>query len=119
MPEKEFITVKPAELLNAVDDLKDQGCRLIQICASREGDHLEIDYSFDKDYRFIDIKVPLERGEELGSISHIFAPAFLYENEINSLFGVKINHMSVDFKGTLYQTKVKTPFKEEGEVGNG
>jgi ech hydrogenase subunit D len=112
LPEIEYREIKPAELLNIVNDLKQHGYRLVQICASRDKAYLEIDYSFDRDYHLIDLKMPLEKGEEISSISHIFAPAFLYENEINSLFGVKVNHMSVDFKGNLYITAKKAPFMD-------
>lgn len=113
MPEIEYRTIRPMELLNTASELKEQGCRLIQICASKSGEYLELDYSFDKDYRFIDLKMPITREDAVNSISSVFPPAFLYENEINALFGVEIHHMTVDFKGNLYMTAKKTPFKVE------
>jgi ech hydrogenase subunit D len=117
VPEIEYRTIKPVELMNVASDLKAEGCRLIQICASKSGDYIELDYSFDKDYQFIDLKMPLSRDDEVNSISSIFPPAFLYENEINALFGVEIHHMTVDFKGNLYMTAKKTPFKVEEKDG--
>jgi ech hydrogenase subunit D len=43
------------------------------------------------------------------SISNIFFPAFLYENEMKDLFGVKINNIVLDFNGNLYKVAQKTP----------
>jgi len=113
MPDSEVKHIKPIELLNTVSEYKSQGCRLVQICGSKSGEGYELDYSFDHDYKFIDLKVAVNPGDEIPSISAIFAPAFLYENEIEALFGIKVLHMSVDFEGKLYVTAKKTPFAVE------
>jgi|AGTN01.1.fsa_nt_gi Respiratory-chain NADH dehydrogenase, 30 Kd subunit. len=115
-PAIEYSEVKPVELLDRVSDLKEQGCRLVQICCSRTGKNLEFDYSFDQDYRLIDLKMAVEPGEEIASISAVFSCAFLYENEIEALFGIRILHKSVDFEGKLYRMAEKTPFAiKDGE----
>ena len=44
------------------------------------------------------------------SIGLIYGNAFLYENEIHDLFGIKIEHMVIDYHGTLYQTRIPAPF---------
>ena len=55
-------------------------------------------------------------ADEIDSISAIFPPAFLYENEIVSLFGLMVKHMLVDFKGKLYQMAKQAPFAgKDGE----
>ncbi len=116
LPAIEYRDVKPVELVDRVSDLKEQGCRLVQICCSKAGDHYELDYSFDQDYTLIDLKMAVEPGEEISSISSIYSYAFLYENEIEALFGIKIHHKLVDFDGKLYRTAQKTPFAiKDGE----
>lgn len=110
LPVIEYSEVKPIELLNRVSDLKAQGCRLVQICCSKTEKIFEFDYSFDKDYRLIDLKMAVEPGEEIVSIGAVFSCAFLYENEIEALFGIKILHKAVDFGGKLYRTAKETPF---------
>ena len=110
MVKKEFHAITPQDLLNRVSDLREQGCRLIQICCSSEGDGYEIDYSFDRTYTFIDLKMRVEAYDKIPSISLVFPPAFIYENEIESLFGLKVLHKSVDFGGKMYQTAQPTPF---------
>lgn len=116
LPTIEFIEVKPVELVDRVSDLKEQGCRLVQICCSKAGNHYELDYSFDRDYVLIDLKMAVEPGGEISSVSAIYSYAFLYENEIEALFGIKVLHKSVDFEGKLYRTSEKTPFAiKDGE----
>lgn len=115
-PEIELINILPIELLDRVSDLKEQGCRLVQICCSRHDEALELDYSFDRSYQLVDLKISVMPTDEIDSISAIFPPAFLYENEIESLFGLKVKHKLVDFGGKLYQTAKQTPFAgKDGE----
>ncbi len=115
-PDTEFINILPIELLNRVSDLKEQGCRLVQICCSKCGEALELDYSFDRSYQLVDLKLSVSPADEIDSISGVFPPAFLYENEIESLFGLKVKHKLVDFGGKLYQTATPTPFAgKDGE----
>ena len=44
------------------------------------------------------------------SISSLYWCAFLYENEMHDLFNVRVDGMTVDFHGHLYQTSVKYAF---------
>ncbi len=114
---QEIEAVQKDALLNRASDLKDEGWRLIQICCSAADEGYELDYSFDKDYNLIDLKVQACSGEEIPSISVIFPPAFLYENEMEALYGVKVLHKSVDFGGKLYMTAQKTPFAQSSGEG--
>ncbi len=126
--------VKPItsnELLSETLRLKNKGYRLVAVsCTSIENqtdmstetehtsvDHatMELSYSFDKDYDLLSLRVLTDTKERISSISIIYPYAFLYENEIKELFGVKIKDITVDFNNTLYKIPVKTPFKKEGE----
>ena len=104
------IDIEAQALLSHVEDMKKNGFRLVQICCTRLNNVFELNYSFDKDYNFINIKFNITAEVELPSISFIYEPAFLYENEIHDLFGVKINNISIDYNGELYKMSVKTPF---------
>lgn len=100
-------------LLNKVSELKDNGFRLVQIgCTASQPP--EINYSFDKDYCFINLKLCLSSLDaEIPSISSIYANAFIYENEMHDLFGVKVKNMTVDYQGNFYRLSVKYPFRHE------
>lgn len=108
--EQKIIDIEANGLKDKARELYDAGYRLVQISCTRL-DCFELQYSFDKEYSFLSlrVRVPLEESR-LESISGIYQNAFIYENEINDLFGVKVEGMSVDYKGNFYRTKIKTPF---------
>lgn len=101
------------ELFNKLFSLRYDGWRLIQIHCNSFVDHNEINYSFGNNNEFYNIKTTYGFDEEVLSISQVFPPAYLYENEIKELFGVKIIDMSFDYKGKMYIVKGETPFKKE------
>ena len=98
-------------LLDQARALREQGCRLVQICATRLPDQLELTYSFDRERRMVSYRVLVPVAEaRVPSISSIFWCAFLYENEMHDLFNLQVDGMAVDFHGKLYTTAVKFPF---------
>lgn len=105
-----MVTIKASELLAKVAEYKMSGHRLVQICCTRT-DVFEINYSFDKDYQFTNLRLILATSEEaIPSVSGIYWAAFLYENEMQDLFGVKVKGMVIDFAGNFYRTAIKRPF---------
>jgi len=107
---QEIIPIAKHDLVGIVAELFAEGHRLVQIGCSTLTDAYELNYSFDKEYRFRNLRVIVAPGEEIPSISVIYPGAFLYENEIHDLFGVAIRNISVDYRGTLYRTAIRTPF---------
>ena len=111
-----FECITAENLLSEVLQKKDDGYRLIQMCATGAELSTELLYSFGKDYDLSHLKLNLEeKNQSLPSISEIFAPAFLYENEIHDLFGVVFRQLSLDYKGSLYRTGRKAAFKMQEE----
>ncbi len=111
MSEKQELRNIDVDKLNTtVKEFKDQGYRLVQISCTKIDEDLELNYSFDKNYEFVYLKLRVSINGELPSISDVYWSALLYENEIHDLFGLKINGMAIDFKGNLYKTTVKAPF---------
>jgi ech hydrogenase subunit D len=76
-----------------------------------------LNYSFDDNYKFSNYRIVLANNTDtvIPSISKIYPTAFLYENEMHDLYGIKVSDMAIDFKGTFYRTAVKTPFATKGE----
>ena len=109
--ENEFRTVPADTVVSEAQRISGEKYRLIQICATKLGDRYEILYTFGKDYDMINLKIEVEPGAELSSISCIYPCAYLYENEIHDLFGIPVTQINIDFHGGLYRTAVKTPFK--------
>jgi ech hydrogenase subunit D len=111
MTEKqELRTIEVGDILGAVSKMKNQGYRLVQISPTTIGG-FELNYSFDKDYNFINLRAIVASNDVIvPSVSSIYPNAFLYENEIHDLFGIKISGISLDYKGNFYRMTVKYPF---------
>ncbi|MBO6147924.1 MAG: NADH-quinone oxidoreductase subunit C [Lachnospiraceae bacterium] len=108
--ERELREIEEDTLLNETQKVHSEGYRLIQICATTVDSGYEILYTFGKGYDELSIRF-LTKGEKpVQSISRIFPPAWLYENEIHDLFGIEVENMTLDFRGGLYRTSVKAPF---------
>lgn len=111
MENGEIKEIQEAQLVEEVLKLKHQNYRLIQICATKVNDGYELTYSFGQEYTFVCLRLYVGAGDEVTSISDIYEPAFLYENEIHDLFGIAIKMMKLDYHGNLYRLKEKTPYQ--------
>jgi ech hydrogenase subunit D len=121
--EQEIIDLTKEEMLGKIRNVFEEGYRLVQIGCTR-GETFQIDYTFDKDYRFLDLRVNIPLDEpELPSITGIYDSAFGYENEIHDLFGINVVGINVDYKGKFYRIPVKAPFSTseaaQGETKEG
>jgi ech hydrogenase subunit D len=107
---QDIVHVEKRDLVGIVAQFFAEGYRLVQVGCSTLPSAYELTYSFDREYRFKNLRTTLAADEEVPSISVIYPNAFLYENEIHDLFGVVITHIAVDYRGTLYRTALSTPF---------
>ena len=109
-----IITINKDELLAKVDAAIADGYRFVQMSCTKSDQTYIIDYTFDKEYKFHDLRLELPLADaELPSISAISPPAFLYENELHDLFGIKVTDISIDFKGKFYRLETEAPFSKE------
>jgi ech hydrogenase subunit D len=109
--EQKLVMADQGALLAKAGEFKAQGWRLVQIGCTRLAEKLELNYSFDKNYEFVNVRVevPLSGGS-VPSISPVYWAAFLYENEIKDLYGLEVTGMVIDYKGNFYRTNIKVPF---------
>ena len=109
--EQPIIPVTPDRLVAEVQTLKNDTWRLVQIGVTNVGDTVEVNYSFDRELQFRNLRITLPQASaRLPSISGVYFCAFLYENEIHDLFGISFDGLVLDFKGTLYKTATPFPF---------
>ena len=99
-------------LIAQVDRMHKAGYRLVQISATKKESY-DLLYSFESPEGLVNLRLAVPIGDSIESISGLYPYAYLYENEIESLFGLSILHINVDFKGALYKTKIKTPYLQE------
>ncbi|OGT07013.1 MAG: hypothetical protein A2103_01650 [Gammaproteobacteria bacterium GWF2_41_13] len=109
--DQEIVTIERSELISRAQKISKEGYRLVQIGCTKQSDHFQIDYTFDKEYRFYNLRlsIPLDHPT-LPSISHLIMPAFLYENEMHDLFGIQVSDMILDYQGKFYNIAKKAPF---------
>jgi ech hydrogenase subunit D len=101
----------------AADRLKD-GWRLVVVTALQDPQGLEISYVFEKGQKVEGLRVRLSLDQAVvPSITSSYLAAFTYENELQDLFGVKVEGLAVDFKGQFYMKKRPNPFLKEPKEG--
>jgi len=115
--EQEIVEIGPEALLEGVRRRAEEGYRLVQIGCTREASSFQVDYSFDREHRFVNlrVRVPAE-GARLPSITGIYGCAFTYENEIHDLFGIAVSGIRIDYKGSFYRIPLAAPFNVPGAV---
>jgi ech hydrogenase subunit D len=118
MPDvQNIVNIDISELIDKVAQFKGKGFRLVQICCTTL-DCFELQYTFDKDFEFISLKFKVAyKSIQIPSISSIYPCSFIYENEINDLFGLNITGIALDYKGNLYRTSVKAAFSTVNKEG--
>jgi ech hydrogenase subunit D len=115
MPEEqEFRVIRAEELVAEMTHHKQNGWRLTQILATHRGGS-ELLYTLEREYAMQNLRVELDEGTVVDSVTSVYPYAYLYENEMKDLFGVKVRGLSVDFGGYLYTTAIPTPFREAQE----
>lgn len=114
-PENEMEVIPPEVLLDKVMEKKEQGLWLSQACAAWVDGKYELSYSFanDETYQYQTLRIVMEKDTEVSSITAFYPYAFLYENEMKELFGVKIKSIHPDYQNKLYRIKAETPFLKE------
>lgn len=109
-----FEQVDASELLHRIRLMKQDGYRLGQACATKCKDgKIFILYSFDKDHVLLNLKVDVPESLEIESITDNYWCAFIYENEMHDLFGIKFNHLALDFGGQFFKVSQETPWNPQ------
>ncbi len=105
-----IVPVTASDLLAKVRDLKSEGYRLGQACATKVSEGFEILYSFDKDHELLNLKLTIAEEEEVQSVTGEYWSAFIYENEMHDLFGINIKHIALDYGGHFFKVSEPTPW---------
>lgn len=108
--EQLIIPVEASDILNKARSMKAEGYRLLQICATKVSEGFEILYSFDKDHELTHIRLTIPEEEEVQSITGEYWGAFIYENEMHDLFGIKIVNSELDYGGHFFKVSQPTPW---------
>ena len=106
--------VAPEQLLPRIKEMKKGGYRLGQACATRQADgNIFIIYSFDLDHVLYNLKLDVPADMKVQSITGDFWSAFIYENEMHDLFGVKFENLELDYDGKFFKVSEPTPWNPQ------
>lgn len=94
-------SVDLANLVGRVHAMADEGLRFVTLTCLDSGDNFEIYYHFDQDAKLRHLHLLLPKGAELPTVTHAYFCAFLAENELQSLFGIKVAGLAIDYGGKL------------------
>ncbi|MCF8029193.1 MAG: NADH-quinone oxidoreductase subunit C [Desulfobacteraceae bacterium] len=110
------------QLLGEAAKLQVEGYRYVALTAVEiDGQTVELIYHFDLNLGMRHLRLSVQKGTRVPSITPVYLAAFLAENEIQDLFGVVFSGLAVDFKGTLYtenEMRGRVPFCRYTVVGS-
>jgi ech hydrogenase subunit D len=103
MQHNEIVSVEPDHLVAECAQKKAEGCRFVTMsCTPLSEDSFDILYHFDKNLEFSHLRLSVTKDKPVPSISGAYFAAFLVENEIQDLFGLRFQGLALDFDRTLY-----------------
>jgi ech hydrogenase subunit D len=98
--------VLPVSVDNLVGEAakkKVEGYRFVTMsCSELDDATVDILYHFDKDLEMTHRRLTVARDILVPSISPVYFAAFLVENEIQDLFGVRFKGLAIDYERTLF-----------------
>jgi ech hydrogenase subunit D len=109
------IQVNTDNLLSQVALRHQQGYRFITMTCLNAGDGYDVLYHMEKDFALTTLRLHIVEGQDLPSITCVYLAAVLIENEIQDMFGLKVQGIAIDFKGRLFlsETAPKTPLNKK------
>jgi len=88
-------------LVGRVRQVADEGMRFVTTTCLDAGERFELFYHFDRDMALGSLRVWVDKGTPVPTITEVYACASLVENEMQSLFGLKVEGLAVDYQGRL------------------
>lgn len=86
--------------------MKVEGYRLLTLtCVELDEAKVDILYHFDRGLELRHLRLEVLKGALVPSISALYFSAFLVENEIQDLFGIRFKGLAIDYERTFYLEK--------------
>ena len=107
------LSVSRDTLVGEVAKTKVEGFRFVTVsCIELDGNTFNLLYHFDRDLALKHLRLTVSRDSNVPSISPVYFAAFLVENEIQDLFGIRFEGLTINYDGTLYldEEVAVTPF---------
>jgi len=108
----EVSTVEASGLLAEVDAFRNADWRIVQVLCVARPDGAEITYSFGKGLELRSLRIVAPARGAVPSITSLYPGAFLYENEIRDLYGVRVERIRSDWEGKVLDVAGDRPFSK-------
>jgi len=107
----QVISVSNETVVDETAKMKFEGYRFVTMsCFMLDETTVQLLYHFDKNLELRHLRFSVTLETLIPSISRVYSSAFLVENEIQDLFGVHFQGITVDYERTLYlDEEVKAP----------
>jgi ech hydrogenase subunit D len=96
-------TIPPDGLPGEARRLRDDGWRFVTATAVPRPDAWTVLYHFERNERLCHLRVEIGLRDAVPAIDEAYPAAFLVENEMGELQGLRVTGMSVDYGGRLYR----------------
>ena len=110
---EQVIAVSPENVVGETAKMKVAGYRFVTLsCVELNETQVDILYHFDREFQLKHFRLTVPKDTPVPSISPVYFAAFLVENEIQDLFGIRFQGLAIDYDRTLYleDDVKKTPF---------
>jgi ech hydrogenase subunit D len=99
----QIVAISPDTILGEAAKAKVEGYRFVTMtCVELDAMSVELLYHFDRNFELKHLRLTLPKDTPMPSISPVYLAAFLVENEIQDLFGVRFQGLAIDYERTLY-----------------
>jgi ech hydrogenase subunit D len=96
-------SIPASDLPETARRLRDEGWRFVTATAVPEPEGWMLLYHFEREERLCHVRTRVASDEPVPAIDDAFPGAFLVENEMSELQGVRVSGMSIDYGGRLYR----------------
>jgi len=83
---------------------KDQGMRFMTLTCLHREDGFEVLAHYDHDLTLHTVRLHVPNGETLPTLTAVYSCAFLPENEVQDMFGLKVEGLDIDYSGKFFIT---------------
>jgi len=109
----QVIAISAENVIGETAKMKVAGYRFVTLsCVEIDETAVDILYHFDRELQMKHLRLTVPKDAPVPSISPVYFAAFLVENEIQDLFGIRFQGLAIDYERTLYLEAdvIKTPF---------
>ena len=108
-----FEAVDSTSVVDRARAMRDGGWRFSQLCGTVIDGGVEVMYTFERDIEMVNLLAECRNGSAISSITEVFPAAFVFENELQDLFGLTVEGISIDYGGSMYRLAVPSPMNPD------